>query len=189
MSANSREIGSIRRVVTGQTADGKSVFTHIEEVEPWQSGHIANHGVWGWDVLPKLPFNSPEPFVPTSVFPGANPGATRVNVVVFPPGQGVEKREPMETSAEYQQLLAAVPAGGSMDPATRMHSTDSIDIAFVLDGEIGLEQEDGTEVTLRRGDTLVQNGARHAWRNRSGAPCTVAFVLVGAKRSDNPSGK
>jgi len=185
LPSENRAVHTIRLVVTGQTPDGKSVFTHINEVEPWQAGHISTYGVWGWDEVPKLPFHSAEPYVPASVFPGANPGATRVNVVVFPPGHGVVKRDAVESSAEYKRLLAAVPAGGSMDPETRMHSTDSVDIAFVLDGEIGLEQEDGTEVTLRRGDTLIQNGARHAWRNRSGSPCTVAFVLVGARRKDS----
>jgi len=26
----------------------------------------------------------------------------------------------------------------------------------------------------------VQNGTRHAWRNRSDAPCSMAIVLIGA---------
>jgi hypothetical protein len=28
---------------------------------------------------------------------------------------------------------------------------------------------------------VIQNGTRHAWRNRSGQPSTVAFVLIGAE--------
>jgi hypothetical protein len=29
---------------------------------------------------------------------------------------------------------------------------------------------------------VIQNGTRHAWRNPTDAPTTIAFVLVGAQR-------
>lgn len=183
MASENGSVSYIRRVVTGQTPDGGSVFTHVEEVEPLKAGHSAWYGVWGFDEIPELPFASAGPYVPASAFPGPNPGAVRVNVVTFAAGQGVVAREPGETSEEYKRLMAARPRGGHYDPETGMHSTDSVDIAFVLDGEIGLEQDDGEEVLLRRGDVLVQNGARHAWRNRSDAPCVVAFVVAGARRA------
>lgn len=188
MTSNTDGVLPIRRVVTGETPDGKSVFTHVEEVEPLQVGGLSWYGVWGWDEVPALPFYSPDAYRPASVFPGANPGAARVQVVVFPPGQGVVKRPAGETSEEYRDLLARVPAGGIRDPETGMHSTSSIDLTFVLEGEIGLEQTDGAEVTLRRGDVLVQNGAYHAWRNRSDEACVVAFVVLGANRDDDTTG-
>ena len=39
-----------------------------------------------------------------------------------------------------------------------MHTTDTIDFEVVLDGEVWLELDDGVEVHLRAGDTVVQNG-------------------------------
>lgn len=63
--------------------------------------------------------------------------------------------------------------------APRRHRTDSIDYAVVIRGEISMEL-DGTEVTLRQGDVLVQRGTVHNWVNRGTEPCLVAFVLVGA---------
>jgi hypothetical protein len=42
------------------------------------------------------------------------------------------------------------------------------------------ELDDGAEVTLEAGDTVVQNGTRHAWHNRSDAPAHIAVFLVGA---------
>ena len=33
---------------------------------------------------------------------------------------------------------------------------------------------------LGPGDTVVQNGTRHAWRNPYDEPCTMVVVLVGA---------
>jgi uncharacterized cupin superfamily protein len=63
-----------------------------------------------------------------------------------------------------------------------MHTTDSIDYDVVLEGELVLELDDGKEVTLRAHDVVVQNGTRHAWRNRSDKPAKMLFVLLGAPR-------
>ncbi len=44
---------------------------------------------------------------------------------------------------------------------------------------IVLELDDGEEVTVRAGDTVIHSGTRHACRNRAGQPCTLAVVLIG----------
>jgi len=62
-----------------------------------------------------------------------------------------------------------------------MHRTHSIDYGIVLDGEIWLELDNGEQTQLNRGDTIVQLGGRHAWRNNSDRPATLAFVLIGAR--------
>jgi quercetin dioxygenase-like cupin family protein len=53
----------------------------------------------------------------------------------------------------------------------------------VLDGDLWLELDDGQLTRLGPGDTVVQNGTRHAWRNLSANPATVAVVQVGAERT------
>lgn len=50
-------------------------------------------------------------------------------------------------------------------------------------GEVWLELDDGARTRLGPGDTVVQNGTRHAWRNLSGEPVTLAVVNVGAGRA------
>jgi quercetin dioxygenase-like cupin family protein len=65
-----------------------------------------------------------------------------------------------------------------------MHTTDSVDYDVVLEGEITLELDDGKEVQLKKHDVVVQNGNRHAWRNKSSAPAVMLFVLIGAKRKN-----
>jgi quercetin dioxygenase-like cupin family protein len=64
-----------------------------------------------------------------------------------------------------------------------MHTTDTVDFDVILSGEIYLELDDGAEVLLKAGDCVVQNGTRHAWRNRSSENCVIAVTLVGAARS------
>ena len=83
----------------------------------------------------------------------------------------------------YQELQAAVTSGGEHDFDVGMHSTDSVDLGFVFSGEVTLIQGDGSEATLKPGDVMVQNGAKHAWENRSSEPCMICFVVLGADRT------
>ena len=64
-----------------------------------------------------------------------------------------------------------------------MHTTDTVDYGIVLDGEIWLELDDGRVQHLQKHDVVIQNGTRHAWRNKTERPTLMAFVLIGARRS------
>ena len=39
----------------------------------------------------------------------------------------------------------------------------------------------GDETLLKPGDTLIQRGTVHTWRNRGTEPCVMAAVLVGTE--------
>ena len=65
-----------------------------------------------------------------------------------------------------------------------MHTTATIDFEVVLEGEVWLELDDGEEVHLKPGDTVVQNGTRHAWRNHGSVPARLAVFLIGAHHSN-----
>src|SRR6185369_13721204 len=74
-----------------------------------------------------------------------------------------------------------------IDPATQgytrhmnTHRTRSIDYALVLEGEIDMLLDD-TEVHVKAGDVLVQQGTNHAWVNNGEQPCRIAFILIDAK--------
>jgi quercetin dioxygenase-like cupin family protein len=64
------------------------------------------------------------------------------------------------------------------------HKSQTVDFELVLTGEVVLELDEGTSVTLRAGDTLVQNGTRHRWSNPGSTPATVALFMAGADRSE-----
>ena len=40
----------------------------------------------------------------------------------------------------------------------------------------------GDKVTLKQGDTFVQNGTRHRWRNAGNDPAVLFVALLGAER-------
>lgn len=152
-----------RRVVTGQSPEGQSVFTHIEEIEPLRpGGDMLRHIVWSWDKLPSLPYYNPEPYQVSAGMPVGQPGGVQIERWVLPP------RFPLE--------------GGHANSAT-MHSYDTIDVVFIIEGEIDLTQSDGVTVRLRCGDVVVQNGTVHAWNNPTDERCVLGFVFFGAARN------
>jgi len=71
-----------------------------------------------------------------------------------------------------------------------MHRTTSLDYNILIQGELILMLDDGSETHLKNpGDTVVQKGNMHAWRNPSSTEwarwmCTVIAAepaLVGGK--------
>lgn len=71
-------------------------------------------------------------------------------------------------------------APGSLSP---MHYTKSIDYGIVLEGEVECILDSGEKRLMKRGDSCVQRGTYHAWRNVSGEGvwARMVFVLVGAE--------
>ena len=65
-----------------------------------------------------------------------------------------------------------------------MHATNTLDYLVVLSGRIVLQLEAG-EVVLNPGDTIVDRGVIHAWRNDTDQPATMVSITVPA----HPLGK
>jgi len=104
--------------------------------------------------------------------PPAN--GTIFRVVDFPPESGARSREAI------LKEMGVSEHGGARHAA--MHRTKSVDYAIVLEGEIDMLLDD-SDVRLKAGDVLVQQGTNHAWVNRGREPCRIAFVLVDAKEA------
>jgi len=104
-------------------------------------------------------------------------------IVTFPPDSVMmnESFDPIAAGQEYMENFPGLAEKFEVDNPG-MHRTDSVDYDILLDGELWLELDDGKEVHLKPYDTVIQNGTRHAWRNKSDKPATIAFVLIGAER-------
>lgn len=107
-------------------------------------------------------------------------GSTVFLVVQFPPDEvfGAPGFNPERAAAE--QSLVAPDLADCFEPGSQgMHATPTVDYVVILDGEIWLDLGEGDLVHLEQGDTVVQNAARHAWRNLGSKPATLAVVMVG----------
>lgn len=174
----------LRLVVTGETDEGKAVFVSDRKVDPVTVAAMPNaefYRLWGSDEAIALPTAGETPPFST-LFPP--PSGFRLAVLILGPDQEVRMPADFDVKAAMAELNEKLPgAAESMDLAhPGMHKTDSVDLGVVLSGEIWLELDDGQEAHLRAGEFVVQNGTRHAWRNKSSAPCTLAFALLGARR-------
>ena len=171
-----------RRIVTGNV-DGKSVVQSDEQMRAYEFSSIPGYEhtlVWVNAATPDLRKKQQFDDYPESVVPG--PGGTSLHFVTFPPGAVFT--EP-SFDAEAARKEALVRLRGLADHFERedpaMHRTNTVDYSIVWDGEMWLELDDGKTIRLEKGDVVVQNGTRHAWRNKGTQPVTMLFFLNGAK--------
>jgi len=154
---------SARRIVTGHDENGKSIV--VSDGPPPQ-----HHSMRGPSVGAE--------FIEIWNAPRAVPLLT-----------SVEAHEPnereftiMPVAGHLLRILDVYPpqAGGKR---TVMHRTRTLDYVVMMEGELVLLLE-GSEVTLKRGDVVVQRGTNHAWENRSDKVARAAFFHLDAQFSE-----
>ena len=160
---------------------GRSVVISDSPVSPLTARAVpgyAWHRLWSFDAPPAVP-NDGRPMHAPAHFPP--PDGVRFIVFTVPPRATAAESVDPEAARELEERFPGRAAHMESDQAG-LHTTASIDLIYILSGEVWLELDDGNEVHLRAGDTVVQNGVRHAWRNHSDGPCSLVAVLVGARR-------
>jgi mannose-6-phosphate isomerase-like protein (cupin superfamily) len=151
-----------RRVVTGHDANGKSVV--LSDGTPPQ-----HHPMRGKEV-------------------GADFYEMWNTTQVVPQLTSVEDREPSERDFTIMpvagHLLRIIDIYPPKDGGKRtvMHRTRTLDYVVVIEGEVVLLLDD-SEVTLKKGDVVVQRGTDHAWENRSDKTARMAFFHIDAQFS------
>ena len=157
-----------RRVVTGHDSNGKSIV--LSDGTPPQ-----HHPMRGREV-------------------GADFYEMWNTTRVVPELTSVEDREPSERdftimpiAGHLLRIIDIYPPkeGGKR---TVMHRTRTLDYVVVIEGEVVLLLDD-SEVTLKKGDVVVQRGTDHAWENRSDNTARMAFFHIDAQFSDELLGK
>jgi mannose-6-phosphate isomerase-like protein (cupin superfamily) len=172
-----------RRVVTGHDENGKAIviedgpapFVHRNPARP----DYSSTDIWRTHAMPAaITARADEPTLgPRRQLPTRNGTVVRINVMP-PDDDSIDRMSAEQSQAFFASLGNA--GGATFGKGGRhpmMHRTETIDYAIVIDGEVTMLLDD-SEVVLRAGDVLVQCGTNHAWVNRSGKPCTIAFVLV-----------
>lgn len=160
-------MADIRRVVTGHSAEGRAIF--LQDGPPsvgagalapiWATGSSTRMGQVAGD-----PTESMGSWIPA-------PGETRFHMVVVPPASAQPVKAPGTPPPGFENVVERDAPG--------MHTTQTVDYDIIISGSMFLELDDGNEVELRPGDVVIQNGTRHAWRNRGTEPCVMYAVMVG----------
>jgi quercetin dioxygenase-like cupin family protein len=147
-----------RRIVTGHDAAGRSIVLSdgpTPTLRTLPTG-VDFHEIWSTAGAP-APIAATEP---------AEPTARPLQVAPDPLGTIVH--------------VIDMPAGSSAD----IHRTRTIDYGIVLEGEVHLELDDGSQTRLASGDVIVQRGTAHAWYNRSNSVARMLFVMVDGAFTD-----
>jgi hypothetical protein len=179
-------VDRIRRIVTGHDVQGRAIIVS-DQAAPRHITFDSLTGLefielWSTQSIPQIPVSPGDPTeVITSFVPTA--GGSRFRIVRFPSSLESTSVDPVAFHAEFQHKIPGLSAAHEVDNLG-MHTTNTIDYGIVLWGEINLELDDQTEIHLKAGDCIIQNGTRHAWRNRGAEACMIAFIMIGATQNN-----
>jgi quercetin dioxygenase-like cupin family protein len=147
-----------RRIVTGHDESGRSIVL-ADGPNPTTRvlpTGVLFHEIWSTAGAP-APISAAEPGEPTArpLQVAPDPLGSLVRVIDMPPGSSAD-----------------------------IHRTRTVDYGVVLEGEVVLELDDGSETSFGTGDVVVQRGTAHAWYNRSQSVARMLFVMVDAAFTD-----
>jgi quercetin dioxygenase-like cupin family protein len=155
----------VRQVVTGHDDKGRSVIARDENVDAMSRPGVGDLALlWSADEAATYPDAGDNPAAP-ALFPRV--GGIRFIMATYLPGDFVASGSLPEMHIDD-------------DDKPGMHRTDSTDFGVVISGNLVLELDDGVEVSLSPGDTVVQSGTRHRWRVVGDEPATLAAFIIGA---------
>jgi len=155
-----------RLVVTGHDDSGRAVFRH-DGLPPGTvdipDGIAVHPLLW----LPRHPVTADEggDFPPQAPI-GPPPGGLAARLIRIPPA-------PPGTPEPEQWFRV----DGDDPERPGRHTTDTLDVMVVLEGEIVLGLDDG-EHALGSGDVVVQRATPHRWKVVGDGPCTYAVFML-----------
>jgi len=174
---------TVRRIVTGHNTEGKAII--LSDAAPGRTYMIGGpngakfHEVWNTRQSPALIDSISVESEETSLALAPPQGGTRIRVIDFPPeGEEIRNLSKDEAGQHFKAMGGEdASKAGHNAPHPLMHRTATIDYGIVLEGEMTLIVDKG-EVTIKAGDIIIQRGTNHAWANRSGKNCRMAFILI-----------
>jgi hypothetical protein len=173
-----------RLIVTGHSPDGDAIFVEDRRPEPITVQALPGadfYLMWGTaDGGPTVGVRDAVPVV-RPYFPGF--GGSRVIFLRWA-ARSSEPQPIADPESIRREVANKLP--GLLDPfeddGDGMHTTDTIDYAICLEGELCLELDNGAEQTLTPGTCVIQLGTRHRWENKSDQPALMCYVQIGANR-------
>jgi mannose-6-phosphate isomerase-like protein (cupin superfamily) len=174
---------TFRRIVTGHDANNKAIIS--SDAPPVRTYKVGGpkgatfYEVWSTLQTPALIGNGSGEPEETGLVLAPPKGGTRIRVIDFPAESEAIRNLTKEEAHKHFRSMGGEEASsaGEGAPHPLMHRTETIDYGIVLEGALTLVVDHG-ETTIEAGDIVVQRGTNHAWANRSGKPCRVAFILI-----------
>ena len=166
----------VRRIIAGNDDNGKAVVLQDSaspdvKLDPARPG-FASTRLWVSGSTPakvagiRETLDSPHELEPP-------PNGSICRFYEFPPERDYITNISERDVAAWFDSVAA-PHAQINGPHPYMQKTRTLDLCYILEGEITLVTDDG-EADLKPGNVAIIKGARHAWSNRSNAPCVIVL--------------
>jgi mannose-6-phosphate isomerase-like protein (cupin superfamily) len=154
---------SPRRVVTGHDASGKSIVLSDGPPPQYHQMHGPEIGADFYEI-----WNAARPVPLLTASETHEPNERGFTI--------------MPVAGHLLRIIELYPPqqGGKR---TVMHRTKTLDYVVVIEGEAVLVLDE-SELTLTKGDVVVQRGTDHAWENRSDKVARMAFFHIDAEFSE-----
>ena len=189
-SDNSLKVGKYRRFITGHDENGKAILLKkdcIPNRKKPQNRNISVYNIWRCmnhhdaniendidkiDLCSKIGLIPLEPSLYGSNF----------RIIEFEPESTVKdfyKSDDKKIGAAWSDFGVSNKKvfGGKAAKHPFMHKTESIDYAVCLYGKMYMVLDE-EEVLIKAGDTIVQRGTNHSWKNCFQDVCIMMFVLI-----------
>jgi hypothetical protein len=163
------DLNDVKLVAAIETSDGVARF--VDDLEPLPTGTGTSLKLWRFEAGATIP-TSVGGVPPDTRFTG--PGGATFQAVSFP------ARFTGMTAEDLRRANPSIRLEEGDDP--EMHSTNTIDMGFVVSGKVDLKLPGEELRTLEAGMAFVVAGARHAWANPYSEPCLFSNVVVGVHR-------
>lgn len=171
---------AMRRIITGDDANGKSLV--ILDGPPASSyGEPNTGGLFEiWEDLAKGALDPTNTKDLGNAKPKLGPRAGNFQVrwfVVSPLPEGVPREQ---LNAVTRQRFEEMGGGEHIVDQSRhpaMHTTHTIDVICLLQGEVSLILDNGEPTRLKPGQVVIQRGTNHAWEAHGG-PALLLAVLI-----------
>ncbi len=170
---------AMRRVITGDNADGRSFVI----IDGPPSGEIGGPGlgglyeIWHEAIGEKLDAKDTRERGDAKSILSPDTGKVKARwFVIEPPPEGAP---PEMIKAAVRERFAEFGAADHIRDQDRhpaMHQTDSIDIICLISGEASLILDD-SETRLTPGQIVIQRGTSHGW-TAHGGPALFLAVLI-----------
>jgi hypothetical protein len=171
-------ISSFRRIVTGRTAEGRSIVA-ADTVVPVSPVGLADFWETADSPAPLAAAGDIDPAAPHLEPP---PRGTLFRCFAIPPEEpGLDAAAAQRRAADAFARMQGSHCRVDTARHPMMHTTRTIDYVMVLSGAVSLLLDEGEELALAPFDVVVQRSTNHYWINRGREPAVLMAVLVDAR--------
>jgi hypothetical protein len=187
----SEDVKPIRRVVTGNDAQGRSCVLFDSAAPNVNPGAIsrgtAMTDLWVYHQVPAIISGSRDDGnLPFHFEPPHTGGHLRIVQSSGKPADYDPTKDPAHKSLHPTRLRpdGVWDRGGQNSFSSPVHKSATVDYGILLSGERTLLLDNGN-VVMQAGDVVVQLGNWHGWTNLNGGSL-MAFVMMGGKFESEP---